>query len=193
MRIPAAALLLFAAAGPGAFAAATDIVEGNPGSSVKVQLFEDLQCSDCARFSMLLDEKILPKYGSRVAFIHRDFPLPRHDWARQAAIAARWVYLRNAKLGLTFRRELFAEQVNITAANLKPWLLEFAARNNLDQKGILDSLDDHRLVALVEQDRVFATARGVSKVPTVQVGGVSLTEPILYEDVERALDEALGK
>ena len=191
MRIASA--LLLALAGMSASAATTDIVEGNPASAVKVQIYEDLQCSDCARLRTLLDDKILPKYGTRVAFIHRDFPLGKHDWARPAAIAGRWVYEQDAKLGITFRRELLAEQTNITAANLKPWLLEFASRNNLDQKGILDSLNDRRLAALVDQDQLTATARGVSKVPTVYVGGVALVEVIVYEDLARMLDEALAK
>jgi protein-disulfide isomerase len=188
-----ASAFLLAIAGMNAPAATTDIVEGNPASSVRVQIYEDVQCSDCARLRSLLDDKILPKYGSKAAFIHRDFPLPQHDWARQAAIAGRWVYQQNAKLGITFRRELLAEQTNITAANLKPWLLEFASRNNLDQKGILDSLKDPQLGALVDQDRLVGVARGVSKIPTVYVGGVALVEIILYEDLARTLDDALGK
>jgi protein-disulfide isomerase len=188
-----ASAFLLAIAGMNAPAATTDIVEGNPASSVRVQIYEDVQCSDCARLRSLLDDKILPKYGSKAAFIHRDFPLPQHDWARQAAIAGRWVYQQNAKLGITFRRELLAEQTNITAANLKPWLLEFASRNNLDQKGILDSLKDPQLGALVDQDRLVGVARGVSKISTVYVGGVALVEIILYEDLARTLDDALGK
>jgi protein-disulfide isomerase len=192
MRI-AAALLVLAAAGPGAFAAATDMVEGNSASSVKVQIYEDLQCSDCARFRALLDTRILPKYGAKALFIHRDFPLPKHDWARPAAIAARWVYERDPKLGITFRRELLAEQTNVTAANLKPWLVEFAGRNKLDPKGIVDSLNDARLAALVDQDMLLGQARGVSKIPTIYIGGVAIVESIIYEDVARALDDALGK
>ena len=191
MRIAAALLLAFA--GMSASTATTDVVEGNPGSSLKVQIYEDLQCSDCARLRGLLDDRILPKYGARVAFVHRDFPLPKHDWARPAAIAGRWVYEQNAKLGITFRRELLAEQTTISSANLKPWLSEFAGRNNLDRKGILDALNDPRLAALVDQDKLTAVARGVSKVPAIYVGGVALVETILYEDLVRTLDEALAK
>jgi protein-disulfide isomerase len=192
MRL-AAALILLAAVGTGAFAARHEVMEGNPASPVKVLIYDDLQCSDCARFRNLLDEKILPKYGSKVAFIHRDFPLGKHDWALPAAIAARWVYEQDPKLGITFRRELLAEQTTVAAATFKAWLLEFAARNNLDQKGILDSLKDQRLATLVDQDRQGGIARGISKTPTVFVGGIPFVETIIYEDLARALDEALAK
>jgi protein-disulfide isomerase len=192
MKIVAALLLLFSIS-PGVFGARKDVTEGNPNGAVKVQIYEDLQCGDCGRFRTLLDEKILPKYGSRVAFIHRDFPLGKHDWARPAAIAARWVYEQNPQLGIDFRRELLSEQNNITSENLKQWLLEFAARNRLDQKGILDSLTDPRLATLIDQDWQGGVARGVSRTPTAFIGGQAFVETIIYEDLARALDEALVK
>jgi len=177
----------------GAFAARADVMEGNPASQVKVLIYEDLQSGDCARFRELLDQKILPRYGSRVAFIYRDFPLGRDDWALPAAIAARWVYERDPKLGIVFRRELLAEQDHIRPANLKDWLIDFAARNDLNQKGILDSLNDRRLAALVDQDWQGGVARGISKAPTACIGGQVFAGIILYDDLARALDEALAR
>jgi protein-disulfide isomerase len=189
----AAGLTLLLAVGHFAFASRNDVMEGNPASTVKVLIYDDLQCSDCARFRALLDEKILPRYGSRVAFIHRDFPLGKHDWAVQAAIAARWVYQQSSELGIVFRRELLAEQDSVTSHNLKQWLVDFAYRNHLDPKAIVDSLSDPRLGALVDQDRQSAVARGVSRAPTVFVGGQSFVETIIYDDLARALDVALAK
>lgn len=170
-----------------------DVVEGNPASPVKVLIYEDLQCSDCARFETLLDQKILPKYGSRVAFVHRDFPLGKHDWALSGAIAARWVYEQDPQLGIIFRRELMSEQDDITPRNLRNWLVEFAGRNRLDQKDIVDSLKDPRLAALVDQDRQGGVARGIANAPTVCVGSQMFIETIIFEDLARALDEALAK
>lgn len=169
------------------------VVEGNPASPVRVVIYEDLQCGECASFRVMMDEKILPKYGSRVAFIHRDFPLAKHDWARPAAIAARWVYQQDPALGIVFRRELMAEQDSITAQNLKAWLLEFAARNKLDQKGILDSLTDPRLTALIDQDVQGGEARGVTQTPSVYVGGQPFIVTIVYDDLARALDTAVAR
>ena len=171
-----------------------EIVEGNPSSTVRVLIYEDLQCPDCQNLRTLLDTKVLPRYGKRVAFIHRDFPLGKHDWARAAAVAARWVYSQDPELGITFRREIMAEQDHITIANLRPWLLEFAARNKLDQKAMLNALSDQRLIAMVDQDYQAGIARGVSHTPTVLVGGEKIVETVLYEDLARALDgELLGR
>ena len=193
MRISALILLGAVMGAQSIYAAHTDVVEGNPASPVKVLIYDDLQCSDCARFRVMLDEKILPKYGKKVAFIHRDCPLGKHDWARPAAVAARWVWDQDHQYGIEVRRELLAEQDHITIHNLNGWLVNFAARNHLDQNGIVNSLTDPRFNSLVDQDRQAAVARGVEHTPTVYVGGVSLVETILYDDLARALDEALAK
>lgn len=193
MRTQAAGLALMLLAGHCAFASRNDVVEGNPASPIKVLIYEDLQCGDCARFRVLLDEKILPRYRSRVVFIHRDFPLGKHDWAVPAAVAARWVYEQSSELGIIVRRELLAEQDSINTRNLKQWLVDFAYRNHLDPKGIVDSLSDQRLQALVDQDRQSAVARGVSRAPTLFVGGQPFVETIIYDDLAHALDEALAK
>jgi protein-disulfide isomerase len=192
MRAALATVLLLCG-GVGMAAARHDVVEGNPASAIKVVIYEDLQGGDCLSLRGLLDQKILPKYGSRVAFIHRDLPLGKHDWARRAAIAARWVYQRDPQLGITFRREIMSEQEHISADNLKPWLLEFAGRNGLDPKGMLDSLSDSSVGSLVEQDYLGAVARGISRTPTVYVGNQALVETITYEDLARLIDVELGR
>jgi protein-disulfide isomerase len=193
MRRAVVALALIWAASHAAFAARSEVMEGTPASPVRVLIYEDLQCSDCARFRVLLDQKILPRYGGKVAFVHRDLPLGKHDWARPAAIAARWVYEQDSELGITIRRELLAEQDNISSQSLKPWLISFANRNHLDPKGIVEALSDQRLNALVDQDRQAAVARGISHTPTAYVGRVAFVETIIYDELARAIDDALAK
>lgn len=191
MKVAVCMLGVFAAAS--LFAARSEIVEGNSQSPVRVVIYEDLQCSDCQNFRTLMDEKFLPRYGSRVAFVHRDLPLPRHEWARPAAVAGRWVYEQNHALGIVFRREILSEQNHLTAGNLQMWLLEFARRNKLSEKAIVDSLNDPRLLNLVDQDYLAAVARGVSRTPTVYAGGQVFVETIIYDDLARVLDLELSR
>lgn len=176
-----------------ATAATNDVVEGNPDSAVKVTIFTDLQCDYCQSFRTMLDEKLLPKYGKDVAFIHRDMPLPRHDWARSAAMAARWVDGQNARLGTAFRRELLAEQEHITRNSLKPWVIEFASRNKLSEQGIVAAMSDAQIGAMVDRDLQMGNTRGVKKLPAVYVGGQTFVETIVYDDIARVLDQELGR
>lgn len=177
----------------GVSATRSDMLEGNPASAVRVTIYEDLACADCARFRGMMDEKIMPKYARRVVFIHRDFPLGRHEWARMAAITGRWVYEQSSTLGIRYRRELMAEQDHVTVANIKTWLREFAKRYRLDENAIVAALDDQRLGALVDSDIQGGTARGVTKVPSVYLGTQVFVENILFEDLARAMDQALAR
>jgi protein-disulfide isomerase len=186
-------ILLFVALVAPAFTAATDVVEGNPTATVRVTIYSDLQCNYCQSFRTMMDEKLLPKYGTKVAFVHRDLPLGRHDWARAAAMAARWAGEQSPGMGVVFRRELLSEQDHITAATLKPWVREFAARNKLDADAMAASLTDQRLAALVDQDIQVATARGVTRIPAVYVAGQAFVETIVYDNLARAIDAALTR
>ena len=41
--------------------AASPLTEGNLQSPVRVIIYEDLQCSDCAVFAVMMEKQILPK------------------------------------------------------------------------------------------------------------------------------------
>jgi protein-disulfide isomerase len=191
MNLKRTATLAILAAMASASAANVDVVEGNPAASVKVTIFTDLQCDYCQTLRAMLDEKLLPKYGSQVAFVHRDLPLGRHNWAHTAAMVTRWIYEQNPRLAIIFQRELLDEQQHITAASLKSWVTEFAARNKLSDQGITAAMTDPRLSAIVDGDVQIATTRGITKVPTVVVGNKTFSETIVYDDVARAIDQAL--
>ena len=175
-----------------ASAATIDVIEGTPSSTVKVTIYGDLQCNYCQSLRTMLDEKLLPKYGKQVAFVHRDLPLGRHEWARPAAMVARWVYDQSPRLGIIFQRELLDEEEHITASSLKPWVIEFAGRNKLSEQGIVAAMTDVRLASMIDADVQIAATRGIRKVPTVIVGSKSFSETIVYDDISKAIDELLA-
>ena len=108
------------------------VVEGQPASAVRVIAYEDLQCSDCAIYRRMLDEKLLPAYGQTVAFEHREFPLSKHALARPAAIAARYFGSMKPEVGIAFRRYCAANLSNITPDNFEAKLRAFASANWAD-------------------------------------------------------------
>jgi protein-disulfide isomerase len=168
------------------------LVEGLAESKVRVLIYEDLQCSDCAVFRRMMDDKILPRYATRVAFVHRDFPLARHAWARRAAIAARYFGDRKPELGLVYRRQIMATMKEITPDNFNSRLSQFAKDNGLDPAPVLAALDDVHMAALVERDFQDGVARGVIHTPTVFVNGSLFIERFSFEEISQALDDALA-
>lgn len=182
------AVLAFAAACLGA----DRLVEGTPSSSVRVVIYEDLQCPDCAVFRTMLDRQILPKYASKAAFEHRDFPLPKHRWARKAAIAARYFDSVSPTTGMAWRQYCFGHQGDITPETFSDKLTAWARSNGADAARAAAALEDKGLGALVEDDYQDGVARGIAHTPTVLVNGEPFIETFTFEDIARGLDKAIS-
>lgn len=167
-------------------------VEGNPTSPVRVIEYEDLQCGDCANYRKMLDEHLLPKFADRAAFVHKDFPLPKHNWAARAAVAGRFFASKDAAIALAFRRHCLFNRYEITTDNFNEKLAAFAEQNGLDPGEAVASLADKDLQQLVNRDFQEGVARGVSKTPTVYVAGKPFIEVFAVEDLSAAIETALA-
>ncbi len=166
-------------------------IEGNPQSLVRVVIFEDLQCSDCAKFRVMLDSTLLTRYGKQAAFEHRDFPLAQHTWSRRAAIAARYFDAQNPKLGVEFRRQALANLETIQAEELASWVAAFARQYGVDPVRAVEALHNPTLAAMVEKDFAEGVARGIAKTPTVFVDGEPFVEAFTVEAIAGAIETAI--
>ena len=171
--------------------AQTHLVEGNAGSPVRVVIYEDLQCPDCADYRVLLDKKLLPRYGAKVAFEHRDFPLPKHKWARPAAVAARFFQQQNVALAILWRRETMRDQAQITPETFLAYFVEFAKRNGIDPAQAEAALNDPALQTLVQKDYAEGIARGIAHTPTALVNGAPFIETFTFEEIGVGIESAL--
>ena len=169
------------------------LVEGKADSPVRVVIYEDLQCPDCANFRVMLDKQVLPKYAAQVAFIHRDFPLAKHAWARRAAVAARFFAEKDQQLCLEYRRHTMATIRETTPENFNEKLSAFARSHDVNPADALAALDDARDAAAVEKDYQEGVARGVAKTPTAFVNGKPFIETFTFEEISQGIDEALAE
>lgn len=67
---------------------------GSPAAVVRIEEFADYQCGSCAQVNPILNE-IKSAYGSRIHFVFRNFPLPNHPKAYEAAVAAEAAGMQN--------------------------------------------------------------------------------------------------
>lgn len=171
--------------------AQTHLVEGKADSPVRAVIFEDLQCSDCAAFRQMLDEKLLPKYGGKVAFEHRDFPLPKHAWARPASIAALYLQGVDKEKAVRFRQETMKAQASIQVETFPDWLKKFCAAQGLDGAKAVKALQDPALAERVQKDYEDGVARGIAHTPTVLVNGAPFIETFTLEEISAGIDAAL--
>ena len=174
------------------FAADQHLMEGAAKSPVRVLIYEDLQCPDCADFRRVLDTQLLPRYSATVRFEHRDFPLAKHAWARTAAIAARFFEETRPGLGLEYRKYTMGHQPEINADNFNDQLSLFAREHGVDPSKAVAALADQRLAGQVEKDFEEGTARGIAHTPTVLVNGKPFIETFSFEEVAAAIDAELA-
>ncbi|HET9182018.1 MAG TPA: thioredoxin domain-containing protein [Candidatus Angelobacter sp.] len=142
------------------------ILKTPPGQKVAIEVFEDLECPDCARW--------YPYYwgiaeAHHVPVVLHDFPLPMHPWSFQAAVFARFFDTKSQKLGEDFRGYIYKNQPNINKGNLQQWVQKFADDNKVPLPFNIDP--DGKLKALVEADRELGTRAKLQHTPTIIVVG----------------------
>jgi protein-disulfide isomerase len=151
------------------------------GAKVAIIVFEDLQCPDCARAHPLVKQV---SELHKVPVVHRDFPLPMHNYARQAAIYARYFDSKSPKLGNAFREYVYQNQSAITPQNIREKVAKFAADNGTAMPFLLDP--GKKLEAKVDADVALGKRVGIQHTPTIFVVGSGKMATPFVEVVDRS-------
>lgn len=165
-------------------AAAVDPVEGNLQSSVRVIIYQDLECPDCAQWHGVFKSTIIPRFGKQVAFEFRDFPLPQHLWSFNAAVLARFFDTRQPAIGMAWRDYCFTHQDILTPDNLLNQAENWATQYNIPRAQIQQVFSRTDLFAQVEADQQRGKRDNVQHTPTILLDGVEANTP---EQLEQRL------
>jgi protein-disulfide isomerase len=192
MKFLLASLLALATLGVAAFSAtpAQDPVAGNPKAAVRVIIYQDLECPDCARWHGVLQNQTIPRFGSQVAFEFRDFPLPQHLWSFNAAVLARFFDTKAPRIGMAWRDYCFVHQSDFTPDNLLDKAAAWAAPYGIPRAQLEPVFSRADLFALVQADQQRGKRDNVQHTPTVLVDGIEAQSP---EQLEQMLTRATAK
>ena len=83
-------------------------VRGNPAAKVTIVEFTDFECPFCMKVQPTA-AKLREKYGDKIRFVFKDFPLSFHPNAMDVHIAARCVYQHNQARYWEFFDTMFAQ------------------------------------------------------------------------------------
>lgn len=168
-----------------AFAADASLLKPPSGASIAIVVFQDLECSECARSYTLVQE--VANAHSVPVMLH-DFPLPRHTWSFEAAVWARYFDQSSIALGNAFREFILTNQAQISGANLQQWIQKFGDANKVPIPSANDPAG--KLAEKVRADYALGQRIGVERTPTIWV--VSKTE-VSQPFVEEVNQEQLGQ
>jgi protein-disulfide isomerase len=165
-------------------------IRGNPQAPVTLEEFGDFECSSCKNLATYLDQMV-KEYHPRVRLIFRNFPLPIHQLARDAALAAEAAGLQGHYWEM--HDMLYREQdVWSSANNARTLFISYAETLGLDLDRFRKDTESDKARERIESDQARAKSLGVKTAPTLFVDrremGANDRNP---EGVRRLVDEAV--
>ena len=162
-------------------------VDGEPARGgdrprVTIVEFSDFQCPFCSRLEPTLGA-LAKKYGRALRIVWKDFPLPQHAHAFDAAVAGRAAAARGQFWPLHER--MFADQRALDRKSL----VDSARSLGVDVAG---AFDDRALQALVRRDLDEARRFAVGGTPTLFVNGRPVHGPLTVAALSPLVDEELA-
>jgi protein-disulfide isomerase len=157
---------------------------GPANAKVQIVEFSDFQCPFCSRAASVVHQ-IKEKYGSRVRFTFRQFPLPMHPNAHDAAEAA--LAANTQGKFWEFHDKLFEHQKQLDRAGLE----EQAKESGLNLVSFKKALDDHKFAAAVDADVKLGEQVQVQGTPSMFINGARVADPTSFEAVSELIEAAL--
>ena len=158
---------------------------GPADATVTVVEFSDFQCPYCSRAATALTE-LKPKYGDRVRFVFRQFPLSFHQ---QAHLAAQASLAAHAQGKFWEYHDLVFKNQNALGRDA---LEGYAKELGLDMVAFAKALDEETYKAAVDAELELGQEVFVSGTPTMFVNGKRVANATDATAISSEIDKALG-
>ncbi len=146
--------------------------------------YSDFQCPFCSRVEPTMD-KILEEYKGKVRVVWRDLPLPFHNNAMPAAIAARAAGEQGKFWEM--HKKLFENQ----SALDRPALEKYASELGLNMGKFKAALDGNKWKEDIEADAAGGGKIGARGTPAFFINGKFLSGAQPFEAFKAKIDEEL--
>lgn len=161
---------------------------GAANAKVDFVIFSDFECPYCAKGAEIVNE-IKKRYGKKVKFVFKNFPLPFHKNAKGAAMAALCVNEQKGKAFWKFHDELFENQSKLDLDSLK----KMAGDYGLDQKKFNECLDSNKYSMAIENDLKQGKDLGIRSTPTFFINGKMISGAQDVEVFSDLIDQEIKK
>lgn len=169
---------------------ADDHVRGNRDAAAVLIEYSDFQCPACKNAQPLV-EQVIERYGDRLAFVYRHYPLRQiHKNAQAAAEAAEAAELQNQFWA--YHDLLFAQQATwALESDPRESFIAYAKQLGLDTNKFSDDLGLADAKSKIQTDISRGDASRVPGTPTFFLNGRQVT-PIDLDDLTTAIDAVLA-
>lgn len=158
---------------------------GNPEAKVILIEFADFQCPHCRLASGVM-KKVADKYGDKVAFYYKHFPLDGHPQAKTAAVASIAAH-RQGKFW-PMHDLIFENQMALSPAKLK----RFAQQLGLNMKKFEADMENPDVLKHVTRDRAEGEEAKIDGTPSLFINGKRYMGEKSVEKISEYVDELLA-
>jgi len=171
--------------------AASAHIRGKPDAPVTLEEFGDFQCPPCGQFAAFADE-LLKEYDSRLRIVFRNFPLPGHEHAREAALAAEAAGFQGKFWEMY--DTLYKEQSAWSKApNTRELFESYAGTLGLNMEQFKKDRDSDKAKERIESDHALGDSLGIKVTPTLFINKRALEPQEKNPDgVRAAINAALS-
>jgi protein-disulfide isomerase len=157
---------------------------------VQVVEFGDFQCPACGRLEPAV-EQLLSTEQANITLVFRNFPLPQHQNANSAALAAESAGAQGKYWEM--HNKLYATQASWSdLADPTPKYIEYATGLGLDLAKFTKSIQDKEFQPAIDTGIADGTALNVNATPTFFINGTAVTTISDYASLKAAVDAALA-
>jgi protein-disulfide isomerase len=161
---------------------------GAPDAKVTIVEYSDFQCPFCAKGADILKE-IKKKYGNKVRIAFKNFPLPFHNHAEQAAVAGLCANEQGTDYFWKMHDEMFARQDALDMEGLK----KAAKKLGLKADQFDPCLTNKKYLAQVQADMADGQKLKVKSTPTFFINGQLINGAQPLEVFTELIEEELNR
>ena len=162
-------------------------VTGGKDAKVTIIEFSDFQCPFCAKGADVLKE-IKKKYGNKVKIAFKNFPLPFHNHAEQAAVAGLCANEQGSEFFWKMHDAMFASQDSLDTEGLK----KTAKKIGLKMDGFEKCLSENKYLAQVKAEMEEGKKVKVKSTPTFFINGKLINGAQPMDVFSEIIDEELA-
>jgi protein-disulfide isomerase len=163
-------------------------IAGGKDAKVTIVEFSDFQCPFCAKGADLLNE-IKKKYGNKVKVAFKNFPLPFHNHAEQAAVAGLCANDQGTEYFWKMHDAMFANQEALNPEGLKKTAKAIGLKTDTFEK----CLAENKFLTQVKSDMEDGRKVKVKSTPTFFINGQLINGAQPIEVFAEIIDEELAR
>lgn len=170
-------------------------LRGSKDAEIVLIEYSDYQCPFCKRFHTT-GEALMKKFGDKIAWVYRHYPLSFHDRALASGIAGECVYkLEGNDAFWKFTNEVFASSEDVATLLSDASLERLATAQGVNAGAFQTCVADPKVKETVEKEMKDGSGLGVSGTPGIFVVNTKTDKAVFVSGAapQQTFEDAIEK